>query len=136
MGEEYEGRRGQHIITVLSENVSNQYLAHLRAIGVSYIFAGKSNRLDLKLALDKISRYYNITEFMLEGGGYINGSFLSAGLVDELSLILVPMVEGTNNSISLFEYGDNPFRPGVEFTLQKVEPLENNILWLRYRLKP
>ncbi|TVY02125.1 dihydrofolate reductase family protein [Cohnella terricola] len=133
--EEYEERPDQHIITVLSENVSNPYLEHLRAIGVSYIFAGKTDRLDLKLALDKISRYFNITEFMLEGGGYINGSFLSAGLVDELSLILVPMVEGTNNAVSLFEYGDNPFRPEVEFTLEKVEQLENSGLWLRYRLK-
>ncbi|TVX95186.1 dihydrofolate reductase family protein [Cohnella terricola] len=135
LGEDYEERRGQPIITVLSENVSNQYLAHLRAVGVSYIFAGKSTKLDLRLALDKISRYYNITEFMLEGGGYINGSFLSAGLVDELSLILAPMVEGTRQSVSLFEYGDNPFQLGVEFALEKVEPLENSGLWLRYRLK-
>ncbi|MFP3125995.1 dihydrofolate reductase family protein [Ectobacillus funiculus] len=133
--EDYEERHGQHIITVLSENVSNQYLAHLRTIGVSYIFAGKSKRSDLKLALDKISQNYKINEFMLEGGGYINGSFLSAGLVDELSLILAPMVEGTSNSVALFEYGDNPFQPVVEFTLEKVEPLENGGLWLRYQLK-
>ena len=68
---------------------------------------------------------------MLEGGGYINGSFLSAGLVD----VLVPMVEGTSHSVSLFEYGDNPFQTGVEFTLEKIEPLANSGLWLHYRMK-
>ncbi len=133
IAEDYEDRQGEHIITVLSEIVSNQYLAHLRAIGISYIFAGKSKKLDLTLALDKISQYFNINEFMLEGGGYINGSFLSAGLVDELSLILVPMIEGTSNSVSLFEYGENIFQPVVGFSLEKVEPLENNGLWLIYK---
>ncbi|MFF2481313.1 RibD family protein [Paenibacillus sp. NPDC058071] len=135
IGDDYEDRSGEHIITVLSEEVSNRYLAHLRAIGVSYIFAGKSKQLDLKLALDKISQHFRITEFLLEGGGYINGSFLSAGLVDELSLILMPLVEGTQQSVPLFAYGDNPFQPGVEFTLEKAEPLANSGLLLHYRLK-
>ncbi len=136
ISEDYEERHGQHIITVLSENVSNQYLEHLQAIGVSYIFAGKSNQLDLRLALNKISQIYEIDQFMLEGGGYLNGSFLSAGLVDELSLILAPMVEGcSSNALSLFEYGDNRNQPVVEFTLDKIEPLDNSGLWLRYKVK-
>lgn len=135
IGEDYEERHGQHIITVLSENVSNQYLEHLQAIGVSYIFAGKNHKLDLKLALDKIHQLFQIDEFMLEGGAYINGSFLSLELVDELSLILAPMVEGSSQALSLFEYGDNANQPVVEFVLEKVEPLENSGLWLRYKVK-
>lgn len=135
IAEDYQERHGQHVITVLSENVSNQYLEHLRAIGVSYIFAGKSKQLDLKMALDKISRLYDIDLFMLEGGGYINGSFLSAGLVDELSLIIAPMVEGNSNALSLFEYGNNSNQPVVEFVLEKIEHLEQSGLWLRYKLK-
>lgn len=40
-----------HIIEVLCENASDAYLAYLRSIGVSYVFAG-AEEMDLPLALE------------------------------------------------------------------------------------
>ncbi|HEX7419519.1 MAG TPA: deaminase, partial [Thermoanaerobaculia bacterium] len=38
---------GEHVITVLTERVSNAYLAFLQSKGVSYLFGGKT-RIDLR----------------------------------------------------------------------------------------
>ena len=40
---------------------------------------------------------------MLAGGGITNGSFLEKDLIDELSVVTVPVVEGERSSASLFE---------------------------------
>lgn len=38
-----------------------------------------------------------IDELMLEGGGFLTGSFLNEGLIDELSLVLVPIADTAKN---------------------------------------
>ena len=121
IGDEYPERKGDHIVTILSEAVSDRYLAHLRKTGVSYIFAGKSKPLSMTGALDKLHKNFGIRTFMLVGGGFVNGSFASEGLVDEISLIIAPLVEGVSESVSLFEFGgstDQNIRP---FRLDKFE---------------
>ena len=121
IGDEYPERKGDHIVTILSEGVSDRYLAHLRKVGVSYIFAGKSKPLSMTVALDKLHSYFGIQTFMLVGGGFVNGSFASEGLVDELSLIIAPLVEGVSDSVSLFEFGNSPEQSIRQFRLEKFE---------------
>src|SRR3989442_5154946 len=70
---------GEHVITVLSERVSDDYLAFLQSRGVSYLFGGKTN-IDLKKVLVKLRKEFGIRKLLLEGGGKINGSILAAGL--------------------------------------------------------
>ncbi|MDE7084838.1 MAG: riboflavin biosynthesis protein RibD, partial [Clostridia bacterium] len=43
----------QHIIEVLTKEVSDEYLAYLRGLGISYIFAGK-NELECEIAMVKL----------------------------------------------------------------------------------
>ena len=81
-----------HLVTVLRHRVSDEYLAFLRERGVSYLLAGEEE-VDLPLALEKIRERLGVRTLMLEGGGGINGSFLRAGLIDELSVLLAPAGE-------------------------------------------
>ena len=87
------GYGGAHIIEVLTETeqVQEAYLAYLQDIGVSYIFAGQGD-MDLALALHKLYILFGIETLLLEGGSIINGAFLRAGLVDEVSLVVAPVV--------------------------------------------
>lgn len=80
---------GEHVITVLTEKVSNAYLAFLQSKGISYLFGGRDD-VNLKRVLEKLYDACGIKKVLLEGGGKINGSFLAAGLVDELSLLVAP----------------------------------------------
>lgn len=124
----------EYVIEVLSENVSSQYLDHLRSRNVSYIFAGKE-KLNLKLALEKLYKLFNIKRVRIDGGGHVNGSFLKAGLIDEFSLVLAPLADGTIGSLSVFDveegYGK---RKATHFKLKSVKRIYNDFLWIRYEV--
>ncbi len=122
---------------VLTEQVSDAHLAGLRRDGVSYIFAGKQ-QLDLGLALEILNRELRIERLLLEGGGGSNGSFLRAGLIDEISLAICPAVDGAKGAPSVFNSSDEAAgvpAPIRSMTLMSSEVLEGGVVWLRYRLQ-
>lgn len=125
---------GDHIIEILTEQVSDEYLYYLQQRGVSYIFAGKEE-LDFSNALTQIAQLFPIETIMLEGGGHINGSLLNEGLIDELSLLLLPIVDGTPKSPTSFEVSEYLQKaPATPLQLTGAEQLEHGVLWLRYRV--
>lgn len=131
----YEDRPAAHVIEVLTEKASNAYRAFLRRMNISYIVAGK-DQLDCPLAVEKLKALFRIETLMLSGGGFINWSFLQAGLVDELSLVLAPLADGENSTPTLFEKSAYlPARAPVEFALKSVEKGLGDSIWLRYTVK-
>ncbi|MGI4744308.1 MAG: RibD family protein [Janthinobacterium lividum] len=123
---------GEHLIAVLTEQVPDEYLAYLRRLGISYVFGG-TDTLDFAQVLDKLARLFPIQTILLEGGGHLNGSLLKAGLVDELSLLHYPIVDGDPASATVFEQGPAP-GPAVRFRLLEVQPRPHGILWQRYEV--
>lgn len=124
---------GEHLIEVLTEQVPDEYLAYLRRLGISYIFGG-AQRLDFALVLDKLARLFPIQTLLLEGGGHLNGSLLKAGLIDELSLLHVPTIDGASASATVFEQGDAP-GPAPRLKLLQVQQRPHDVVWLRYEVK-
>ncbi|RYY95844.1 MAG: RibD family protein [Chitinophagaceae bacterium] len=122
----------EHVIEVLTEKVTSGYLAHLRAKNVSYVFGGKTE-LDLALVLEKLNRHFGIKRVRIDGGGHVNGSFLKAGLIDEFSLVLAPVADGTIGAPSLFE-AEKGFgrRKATRFRLKSVKKIFDDFLWIRY----
>lgn len=128
---------GDPIVIVLSEQVSDAHLAGLRAESVSYIFAGETE-LDLGLALEILNRELGVERLLLEGGGGTNGAFLRAGLVDEISLILCPAVDGAKGAPSVFDSSEaeaGQRAPIRAMTLETSQVLEGGAVWLRYKLE-
>src|SRR5690349_18284769 len=128
---------GDPIVAVLTEQVSDVHLAGLRRDGVSYIFAGE-RELDLALALDILNRELGIERLLLEGGGKSNGSFLRAGLIDEISLAICPAIDGARGGPHVFDSGEEmagPTAPIRSMTLVGSEVLDGGAIWLRYRLQ-
>lgn len=84
--------------------------------------------------LQKLRKEFGIKRLLLEGGGKINGSFLAADLIDELSVLLVPVADGGIGVPSLFDAkeGRGPARP---LMLLSVEKRKGDLLWLRYKVK-
>lgn len=83
------------VVEILTKKVSKSFLAHLRAIGISYIIAGEDD-LDLELALTKLKQLFGVDNLILCGGAQINGAFHKSGLLDELSLVIAPYIEGNH----------------------------------------
>jgi riboflavin biosynthesis pyrimidine reductase len=128
---------GDPIVVVLTERVSDAHLAGLRQDGVSYIFAGEQE-LDLGLVLEILNRELGLERLLLEGGGGSNGSFLRAGLIDEISLAICPAVDGAKGAPSIFDSRDKDAgiaAPIRSMTLASTEVLEGGVVWLRYRLQ-
>jgi len=128
---------GDPIVAVLTEQVSDAHLAGLRRDGVSYIFAGE-RELDLELALDILNRELGIERLLLEGGGKSNGSFLRAGLIDEISLAVCPAIDGARGGPYAFDSREDETdarAPLRSMTLESCEVLEGGAVWLRYRLQ-
>ena len=123
---------GEHVITILTESVSDDYLAFLQAKGVSYLFGGKS-RIDLARVLRKLRARFGIKKLLLEGGGKINGSFLAANLIDELSILVAPIADGSIGTPSLFD-ADRRVR-ARNLKLLSIEKRSGDIVWLRYKVR-
>ena len=124
---------GEHVITILTEAVSDDYLAFLQAKGVSYLFGGKK-RIDLAKVLQKLRARFGIKRLLLEGGGKINGSFLAANLIDELSILVGPVADGSAGTPSLFDVEDRR-APARNLKLLSMEKRAGGIVWLRYQVR-
>jgi riboflavin biosynthesis pyrimidine reductase len=125
---------GDHIIAILSESVSDDYLQYLQNKKISYLFAGQES-LDFALALSQLYDVFNIQTLMLEGGGGINGSLLNAGLIDEISLLILPIADGTLNSATTFDIADYlPKKETQDLKLLNIQKLDHGVVWLTYRV--
>jgi riboflavin biosynthesis pyrimidine reductase len=128
---------GDPIVVVLTEGVPDSHLAALRADGVSYVFAGRTE-IDLVLTLQLLNKELGIHRLLVEGGGKTNGAFLRAGLIDEISLILFPAVDGAQGAPSVFDSRDaeaSVRAPIESMKLTSSEVLEGGVVWLRYDVR-
>src|SRR4030095_7155618 len=123
---------GDAILVILTESVPDSHLAGLRSDGVSYIFAGKTE-IDLALALEVLNRELGIERLLLEGGGGANGALLRAGLVGELSLVILPAVDGAKGAPSVFDSSVEEAgvpAPVESMSLKECQVLDGGAVWL------
>lgn len=118
------GYGGAMIIEVLTEQVDPRYLAYLEEKEISYFFAGETE-IDVPLALKILRDHLSPEFYVLEGGSIINGHFLRADCVDEISLVQSP-ITADKDSKSLFMDGDV-----FDFELTEADQ-KNGALVMRY----
>jgi len=124
---------GDHVVTILSERVSDEYLAFLRERGVSYVLAG-ADEIDFQLALEKVRARFGVRRLMLEGGGKINAALLHAGLIDEVSVLVAPVADGREGTPALFDIDARAAAPR-RLALEAIERRSDDMLWLRYHVE-
>jgi len=90
--------------------------------------------IDLAGALTTFRRELGIETLLLEGGAGINGSFLAAGLVDELSLVIAPGLDGGADAERIVAAGDG-LKGKVTLSLLGCEHLAAGAVNLRYRVE-
>jgi 2,5-diamino-6-(ribosylamino)-4(3H)-pyrimidinone 5'-phosphate reductase len=105
----------------------------LREKRISHIVSGQSS-VDLANAVNQLGEHFGIRTLLIEGGGQINGASLQAGLVDEVSLLMVPGIDGRHHIPAVFD-GVNPSRNrAVALRLKSVEQRGRDALWIRYEV--
>ena len=121
--------KDKNLIVILTENISSQYLETLKSLNISYLFTGKEE-IDLKLALEKLYDLFSIKKLLLQGGGITNTYFIKEDLIDELSLVVSPVVSGEEKQPNIFE--DCHEYIGQTFDLKQSDLLMKSGLYLKY----
>ena len=122
--DEDPGYGDAQIIEVLTEQADGRYLAYLQSMKIPYIFAGE-NEIDVKIALEKLKTLMGINSILLEGGSIVNGYFQRADVIDELSLVVAPIVADAEDK-PLFM--DSTLS---EFKLKEIKQYDD-VVWMNY----
>lgn len=125
---------GTPLVCIVSEQASEEYLDYLRGLEISWICVGR-DAIDLPQAMEILHERFGVERLAVLGGGHINGGFLEAGLLDEVSLLLAPGIDGRKGQTALFDGIGDMNRPPVPLHLMSVEPLANGTIWIRYKTK-
>ena len=126
--------RGDNILVVLGINASTDYLSALEEKGISYLVV--DDVCNLRNVLTLVKHYFNVEIISLQGGGIIDGAMLAQCLIDELSLVIYPGIDGLSTAPSIFEYigqPDNLPAKGQALQLISVEQKPHGIVWIRYK---
>lgn len=126
--------RGDNIVVILGTTATIDYLEMLHEKGIGYIVMEEVK--DLRGAMEILAEQFGVRSISLQGGGIIDGAMLAAGLLDELSLVIYPGIDGNMTSPSIFEYlGASDERPaeGQAMELVSSETRTHGIVWLRYK---
>lgn len=125
--------RGDDIVAVISMHTATpRYLSLLRGMGISYLVVG--DVCELRLVLERLNETFGIESISLQGGGVLNGGMLNSGVVDELSLVVYPGLDGNKKSVSLFENLNQQTLGRTSFELLDAKPQPHGAVWLHYRV--
>lgn len=90
------------MLIITSEQVSQEYLDYLDHKKISWIACGQES-IDLTKAMDILYNEFGVKRLAIVGGGTINGAFLAAGLLDEVSLLVGPAIDGRAGMTAVFD---------------------------------
>ena len=119
-----------NMLVATDQNCPKEYLDYLSGLGLSWIAVGKDG-IDLGRLVEILADQFGVKRLAVVGGGHINGAFLAAGLLDEVSLELAAGIDGRAGMAAVFD-GLPMDTPTTLLTLKSVEQVSENSVWLRY----
>lgn len=125
---------GKPLVVITSEDCPREYHDLLTEEGISWIATGRGG-IDLPDAMETLAADFGVERLAVTGGGHINGAFLAAGLLDEVSVMIGPGIDGRRGMASIFDGIADPGRPATLLALQSVERVGPATIWLRYKVK-
>ena len=119
-------------LIITSENVSKDYLNYLDNQNISWIACGKE-KINLKKAVEILYKEFNVKRLAIVGGAIINGAFLDAKLLDEISILIGAGIDGRKGFSPVFD-GLAKKHEITNLTLQDVKRFASDAIWLRYKV--
>ena len=120
-------------IVAVTELAHTDTISKIKKMGAMVIVSGRQ-RVNLKKVLS-IAKKMGIKRILVEGGGEINWSLFSLGLVNELIVTIAPKIVGGRKATTLVEGGGYPsVSNGIKLQLKKVQMQNNGELVLYYKL--
>jgi 2,5-diamino-6-(ribosylamino)-4(3H)-pyrimidinone 5'-phosphate reductase len=120
------------IILFTTSRTEPEQLTMLRSLGAQ-VHVMEGERVDLARAVELL-KAEGVERLMVEGGATLNFAMLSAGLVDELSVYVAPMLFGGESAPTLAGGPGLPRERAIALELMSSEAWEDGGVLLRYRV--
>lgn len=124
------GQAEKPLLILTSEQVPQEYLTYLDGRNISWIAAGKE-LIDLARAVAIMASEFGVERMAVVGGSAINTSFLEAGLLDEVSILIGAGIDGSGGMPAVFD-GLPMDHPVISLRLNDVQKFDSGAVWLRY----
>lgn len=121
-----------NLLVITDEQCPLEYHKYLMEGGISWIACGKQG-IDLCRSVEILADKFGIKRLGIVGGGHINGAFLQAGLLDEVSLMIGGGIDGRAGMAAVFDGIKQTDYPPTILKLNDVERMGNTV-WLRYSI--
>ena len=119
-------------MALVSESTPATYLEYLRRGHIQFIMAG-ADRVDMAKALDELGKR-GTRRVRTDSGGTLNGVLLRQGLVDEVSVLVQPVVApgGYGSVVNVPEPSSGDCKPVLQIISSRR--LRGGVVWLRYKV--
>jgi len=117
------------VIVLVSQRTPKRYLRYLDERQYKYHCVG-TDHVELPKALTELSTRYHVKTLLTDTGRVLGNLLLNQGLVDEISLLVHPIVVG-KRSYNMF----SEIERKLDVTLTTCKQLEKHYIWLVYCVK-
>jgi len=122
------------ILVLCARSTPQEYLDFLDEQFIKYMIVGYQ-QVDLETALDELNLQFGVKSVRVDSGGILNGILLKQGLVDEVHVLIHPLLLGGSSSNSIYQTQDLDGDEGViQLKINKFQKLKENIVWLQYEI--
>ena len=117
------------VIVLISEKTSIEYIDYLKERNYTYYIVGKI-KCNLKQSLEILNSKHNTRTILTDSGSILTNLLIKLGLVDEISLLVHPVVVG-RKAYNIFSYLDK----NLKLKLIKNQSFEKGYFWNLYQIK-
>lgn len=124
-----------YMLHLTAETAPPEYLGFLQERHIPYLIEGQ-HKVDLPKMLEKVKNKLNVHTIATSSGGRLGGALIRASLLDEINILLSPIVIGGYSVPTLFA-SPEPLWPGIkpsQLRLLEVKHMQHDKLWLRYEV--
>jgi 2,5-diamino-6-(ribosylamino)-4(3H)-pyrimidinone 5'-phosphate reductase len=114
------------VCILLSQNTKGSYEEYLQDREYSHYKCGIS-KVNLKRGIEWVTKVKKIKTFVVDSGPNLTGLMLSQGLIDQISLIITPVLAGNREGRMFSE-----IVKGINLTLIQEKKLKGGVLHLQY----
>lgn len=126
------------VVVLVTRHTPPGYLRYLDHRGIEHVEATDpaTDRVDLAAALGHLAATHGVRHVRTDGGGALTGALLAAGLVDEIVVLLDPVVSSDPDGQRLVSLPRSGPPGGIPLRLRDVERFDDGALLLRYATVP
>jgi len=116
------------VVILVSEKTPQDYLKHLEERSYPYHIVGR-DKVDLRKALEILNQEHGVKTLLTDTGSILSNLLINQGLVDEISLLVSPVLIGKETENMFAQIEAKHFLKKI-----KCEPMGNDHVWLVYEV--